>query len=330
MIIVTGATGHIGNVLVRQLIAKGEKVRVLIPYGEDESPIEGLDIEKVYGNVCDLNSLISAFSGVDIVYHLAGLISISSGNTKALEEVNIKGTQNVVDACLSLNIKRLVYTSSVHAFVEPPFDKVIDENTPLNPTKTAGEYGCSKAKATLKVIDGINKGLDAIIVFPSGVIGPYDFKVSEIGNLIIDYTNKKLKAYIDGMYNYVDVRDVAEGIILAGEKGKKGQKYILSGENISVEDMLLTIKSVTDIEMPSFKAPYWMAYIWAVFSPLYYKITKTRPRFTVYSLHVLKSNSMISHEKASIELGYSPRPIRQSIADSIKWFEKSGKTILQS
>ncbi len=330
MVIVTGATGHIGNVLVRQLIAKGEKVRVLILCGEDESPIEGLDVEKVYGNICDLKSLIKAFSGVDIVYHLAGLISISSGNSKALEKVNIEGTQNVVDACLNLGIKRLVYTSSVHAFAEPPFGKTMDEDTPLNPTKTAGEYGCSKAKATLKVIDGIDKGLDAIIVFPSGVIGPYDFKVSEIGSLIIDYTNKKLKAYIGGMYNYVDVRDVAEGIILAGEKGRKGEKYILSGENISVEDMLLEIKTSTGIEMPSFKAPYWMAYTGAFFSPLYCKITKTRPRFTTYTLHVLKSNSMMSHEKASKELGYSPRPIRQSISDSVKWFWKNGKIVLQS
>jgi len=233
MIVVTGATGHIGNVLVRELLSRGENVRVVIPPFEDTTPLDGLKVEMVEGDVRQVDSLIQAFKEGDVVYHLAGIISILPGKSKLLYQVNVMGTRNVVGACLKTDVRRLVYTSSIHAIAEPPHGTAIDETLPFDPDRAIGEYDRSKAQATLEVLKAVQQGLDAIIVCPTGVVGPYDFKLSEMGQLFIDFAKKKLKAYIDGAYDFVDVRDVAIGHILACEKGHTGESYILSGERVT-------------------------------------------------------------------------------------------------
>ena len=325
MIVVTGATGHIGNVLVRQLLSRGEKVRVLIPPAEDITPLDGLKVEMVGGDVRKIDSLIPALEGGDMVYHLAGIISILPGKSRLLYQVNVVGTQNIVEACLKTGVKRLVYTSSIHAIEEPPHGTIIDETFPYNPDKVPKGYGRSKAQATLAVLKGVKHGLNAVIVCPTGVTGPYDYKISEMGQLIIDFVNGDLKAYVDGAYDFVDVRDVATGIILAGEKGRSGESYILSGEQITVRVLLLMLQELTGVKAPSLKVPIWLARIAAKVTPLYYRLTRTKPRFTTYSIDVLCSNSLISSEKARRELGFSTRPIRESIADSVLWFKETGR-----
>jgi len=325
MAVVTGATGHIGNVLVRELLSRGKNVRVVIPPSEETSPLDGLKVEMVEGDVRQIDSLMRAFKGADVVYHLAGIISILPGKSELLYQVNVAGTRNVVEACLRAGVRRLVYTSSIHAIAEPPHGTVIDEMLPFDPDRAIGEYDRSKAQATLEVLQGVKQGLDAVIVCPTGVIGPYDYKLSEMGQVFIDFVKKKLKFYIDGAYDYVDVRDVATGHILVCEKGRTGENYILSGERITTEDLMLMIEEITAVRPPHFKMPVWLAKIIATFTPLYYSLTETKPRFTKYSIRTLTSNSMISCEKARCELGYSPRPTRESIVDAIKWFRENGK-----
>lgn len=324
MVIVTGATGHIGNVLVRELLSRGENVRAVIPPSEDTSPLDGLKAEMVEGDVRQIDSLIQTFKGADVVYHLAGVISILPGKSELLYQVNVAGTRNVVEACLRAGVRRLVYTSSIHAIAEPPHGTVIDETLPFDPDRAIGEYDRSKAQATLEVLQGVKQGLDAVIACPTGVIGPYDYKLSEMGQLFIDFVKKKLKVYIDGAYDYVDVRDVAIGHILACEKGRTGESYILSAERITTEDLMLMIEEITGVRPPHFKMPIWLAKIIVTFTPLYYSLTKTKPRFTKYSIRTLTSNSMISSEKARCELGYSPRPTSESIVDAIQWFRENG------
>ncbi|MCK4257508.1 MAG: SDR family oxidoreductase [Halanaerobiales bacterium] len=325
MIAVTGSTGHIGNVLVRELLKQEEEVRIVIPPFEKTANLKDLDVEKVIGDVRDVDSLLRAFDGVDVVYHLAGIVSILPGKSKLLDDVNVKGTNNVIQACLKSGVRRLIYTSSVHAFVEPPDGVVIDESQQFDPEKVFGEYAKSKARATLEVFRGIQAGLDIVIVFPTGVIGPYDYKPSEMGQLIKDFAQKKVKAYISGAYNFVDVRDVAKGLILSCKKGCCGEGYILSGSRITVKELILLIEDITGIKTPTIKIPTWLAKTLAIFTPLYYNLTNMPPRFTSYSIRVLHSNSMISCEKASRELGYSSRPIRETIADSLKWFRETGR-----
>ena len=324
MIVVTGATGHLGNVLVRKLVNQNKKVRALILPGEDIVSLEGLEIEKVDGDVCVPDSLRKAFEGAEIVYHCAGIISILPGQKKQLFQVNVLGTRNVVNMCLETKVKRLVYTSSIHALSEPAPGIVIDESREFNPENVLGEYSKSKTLGTLEVIKGIEKGLDAVILCPSGIIGPHDYRVSEMGKLIVDFIKGKVKAYVDGAYDFVDVRDVAEGLILACEKGKKGECYILSGQQISVRQLLKFLEEISGVKAPSLKVPHQVARVTGFFNVLYCNLMKIKPLFTPFSIDVLASNSLVSCQKAQDELGYSPRSIYESIKESVQWFKQKG------
>ena len=322
MIVVTGATGHIGNVLVRELISRGKTIRAVIPPGEDTAQLEGLNLEIVPGDVRDINSLVPAFKGADIVYHLAGVISILPGRQKLLEDVNVKGTYNVVEACLRTNVQRLVYTSSIHAIKEPPHGVVITESQPFDPLGVPDGYARSKARATLGVIEGVKKGLNAVIVCPTGIIGPYDYKISEMGQLVRDFMGRNIKACVGGAYDFVDVRDAVRGHILAGEKGRTGEVYILSGEQIAIPDLFRLLEKVTGIEAPRSILPRWLAHTAGILATPYYLLKKTRPLFTAYSIDVLFSNSLISSAKARRELGYSARSVKESLSDTVAWLKK--------
>ncbi|MGB2783172.1 MAG: SDR family oxidoreductase, partial [Atribacterota bacterium] len=309
MIVITGATGHLGNVLVRKLVSMNKKVRAVVLSGEDVASLEGLEVEKVEGDVRLPDSLRKAFEGADIVYHCAGVISILPGQRKQLYQVNVLGTRNVVNLCLELKIKRLVYTSSIHALSEPAPGIVFDEAREFNPENVLGEYSKSKTLGTLEVLKGIEKGLDAVILCPSGIIGPYDYRVSEMGKLIVDFAKGKVKASVSGAYDFVDVRDVAEGLILACEKGKKGECYILSGQQISVGQLLEFLGEINGVKAPWLKIPKQVARAAGFFNALYCNIMKLKPLFTPFSIDVLASNSLVSCKKARDELGYSPRSI---------------------
>ena len=320
MILVTGATGHIGNVLIRQLLDKGEKVRALIWKGEDTTPIQDLQVERVVGDVLDLPSLEPAFEGVDTVYHLAGIISIMPGNNPFVWDVNVQGTRNVLQMARQAGIRRLVYTSSIHAIARAPHGVQIDETLPYDMNNPYGAYDRSKAEASLDVQMASRSGLDAVIVCPTGVIGPYDFRRSEIGNVILDAARRKTTLYVDGAYDFVDVRDVADGLIKASEFGRSGESYILSGQKISVRYLLETVREVTGYAFPKIRIPFNLAEATSRLMPGYYNWRKTKPKFTPYSLEVLQSNSDISFAKAARELGYKPRPIYTSITDTVRWF----------
>jgi len=230
MDIVTGATGYIGNVLVRQLLNKGRAVRTLVRPTSDLTSLKGLKIEKAIGNILDIDSLINAFREADTVYHLAANISIMPGNAKLIRKINIEGTINVIKACIKCGVRRLIYTSSIHALEEPSNGTIIDEDMPFDPYSIRGEYDRSKAQASLEVLKATRRGLDAVIVCPTGITGPYDFKVSAISQTFINFASHRLKFIVDGAFDFVDVRDVAAGHILAANKGKTGESYILSGE----------------------------------------------------------------------------------------------------
>lgn len=320
MILVTGATGHIGNVLVRKLLEKGEKVRALVWRDEDTSPLKGLDVEQVEGDVLDPASLKPALSGVETVYHLAGIISIMPGKSPFVWKVNVEGTRNILEAARRANIRRLIYTSSIHAIARAPHGVAMDESLGFDQNNPYGEYDRSKAAASLEVQKAAIEGLDAVIVCPTGVIGPYDFRGSELGEVIRSASEARTMFYVEGAYDFVDVRDVADGMIAAQAHGRRGESYILSGQKLSVRYMLETVREVTGKAFASIKIPFSLAEYAARFTPWYYQRTKIKPRFTPYSLEVLQSNSNISHAKAARELGYKPRPALETIADTVRWF----------
>jgi dihydroflavonol-4-reductase len=327
VIVITGATGHLGNTLVRELRQRRaeEEIRCLVLPGEDLTPLDGLDVSVVRGDVRRVDDLSAAFSGADIVFHLASVISLRPDQAPLLTAVNVGGTRNVIAACRHCKVRRLVYTSSIHALIEPPHGVVIDEDTPIDPLRIPAAYGKSKAAATLSVLAAAEEGLDAVVVCPTGIIGPNDYLGSEMGRMFATFMRRRMPAYIDGAYDFVDVRDVAAGLVAAAERGRRGQVYILSGEHITVRRILEVLGEVTSIPVPRLKAPPWLAQTAAAVVTLLSRFGQARPLFTLESLAVLRSNALINRAKAMRELGWRPRPLNRTIADTAAWLRESGR-----
>jgi len=326
MIAVTGATGHIGNVLVRQLVESGEKVRVLVLDKSDKKDLkslEGIEIEIVECDIRDYDSVEKALKGARYVYHLAAIVSIVSGMEKLLYEVNVNGTKNIVNACLRNKVKRLVYVSSVHALKELTYGKRITEEIEMDESKVEGVYSKSKILATKEVLKGIKQGLDTVIVYPSGVIGPFDYKGSEMGKMIRSYLKGKMKFFIQGGYNFVDVRDVASGMIMACKNGKNGEGYLLSGHEITVEALFKLLNDIAKLGLPRIKVPLWIAKLSAGILDLLGRIFQFEPFFTPYAIHVLQTNYFMSNEKAKKEFGFSTRLLKDTLKDTIEWIKKN-------
>ncbi len=321
-ILVTGGTGHIGNVLIRELAASGKPVRALVLPGEDRSILEGVPVEWVEGNVLSPESLVPAFAGVDTVYHLAGIISIMPGLNPMMRRVNVEGTKNVLAAARAAGVRKLVYTSSIHAFQHAPHGVVVDEALPFDPEHALGAYDCSKAEASLAVLKAAHEGLDAVIVAPTGVIGPDDFRISEMGALIRSWIKPSPSFLIDGRYDFVDVRDVVKGEMLAAEKGRRGEVYILSGEQIHLVQMMCTVKQALNLPVRVLTIPLRWAKFFAKFAVMYYRMSRERPRFTPYSIETVRCNSVISHAKAERELGYHPRALALSLQETADWWKQ--------
>jgi dihydroflavonol-4-reductase len=325
MIVVTGATGHIGNVLIRELLTRSQTVRALVLPKDDIQPLSGLNIEIVNGDVTDKASLETAFKGADTVFHLAGIITIMPRMKDILEKVNIEGVRNVVAACRSAGVRRLIYTSSIHAIAEPPHGTPIDESQPFKPESVLGDYAWSKACASLLLLDEAKKGgLDIVICCPTGIIGPYDFNVSNIGQMILDFASGHLKSFVSGAYDFIDVRDAANGLILAAEKGKSGRYYIFSGSQVQVTELMQELATHIGKPAPTYRIPVLLARSAGVLASVYYRLVGRKPVFTAYSIDVLASNSLVSSARARAELGFTSRPWQESIRDQVEWFRSNG------
>lgn len=319
MILVTGASGHLGNVLVRELIAEGEKVRALVYPGEPLNSLQGMLIEVIVGDVLDRELMNRAMQGVDSVFHLAGIIAIRPGMEELMKRVNVEGTRTVAEVALENKIRRFIHVSSVHAFRRESPDVVIDESTPLALDGQPGSYDRTKAEGTKIVLDLVEKGLNAVVVCPSGIIGLHDYTGSEMGKALISFATNKPDILVDGSFDFVDVRDVVRGLILAREKGVTGEIYILSGAYTSVESLCLMAQAANETKSPKIKVPIHFAiFILGLFQGLAGWL-KIKSRYTVYSLQTLLESSAFSSLKARRELGYQARPLTEAIADFINW-----------
>ncbi len=322
--LVTGATGHIGYALLKELVDSGEKVRILIR--KDSKQFDGIDCEKVYGDVTDLDALLKAFEGVDIVYHLAGIIDINADQEDKIWGVNVGGTKNVVKACEEKGVRRLVYASSVDAFPPLPDNQLMRELDHFEPDTLDGTYAKTKATATQFVLDEVKAGrIDAVVTHPGACIGPYDFKVSNVGEMVRMFVNGSFPVTLKfGAYNFVDIRDVAFGMHMAAVKGKKGECYILcADEPISVDGFIKATAKACGKKAPTIPLTYGFAKAVAPLAETYYKAAKKTPLFTRYSIRKLVSNCNFSIEKAKTELGYNPMSVEKSVADMVKWIKEN-------
>jgi dihydroflavonol-4-reductase len=319
MILVTGGTGHVGNVLVRRLLAEGERVRALILPGDTCDALGGLDVACSVGSVLDPDSLDSAMEGVDTVYHLAGIISIMPGAETLMRRVNVEGVRNVAAAALRQGVGRVVHVSSIHAFQRMPEGVIVDETTPLALEGEHVTYDQTKAQGTQAMLEAVQRGLNAVIACPTAIIGPYDFRGSLLGNALVNFAKRKLHLLIPGAYDFVDVRDIVDGLLLAREKGRSGEIYILSGTYATLAQARETVQSVAGIHSGQVTLPWRLALAFAAGMQHIYRLAKATPRFTPYSLRTLAGNAHFSSGKAQRELGFSVRPMTDTVRDMLAW-----------
>ncbi len=308
--------------LIPVLLERGRQVRAVIHRARPA--FDDSNLEVVRGDISDVDSLCRAFDGADVVYHLAAAISLSKKDWPLVEKTNVIGTRNVVEACLRCGVRRLVAFSSIHAISDEAAVEHIDESCVLNDSSCPHAYDRSKAIAEREVIKGFERGLDTVIISPTGVVGPYDYVPSFMGQALIMMASNKLPALVTGGFNWVDVRDVVVGAIAAEEKAVCGQKYLLSGHWVSIAGIALAVRQVMGSKVPSLIFPAKFVSWVAPLVEVYYRLRKQRLLFTSMSMDTVGGYHNISHDKATRELEYKPRPFHRTIADTLAWFKQNG------
>ena len=328
--IVTGANGFLGNNIIRKLEQDdNNEIRAFVLNGESIKSLEKLKCKIYYGDVTKKETLLPLFENIDgkevFVIHSAAVVYIKTKYNPLVYNVNVNGTKNIVDKVIETKAK-LIYISSVHAIPEKENNDLIEEITDFNPNEVHGLYAKTKAEASKYVMNAVkNKNLNACIIHPSGIIGPYDYGNSHLTELVREVSNGKLFATVKGGYDFVDVRDVAAAIITASKKENKGECYILSNKYITIKELSDLICDVQGIKKIKIVLPICLAKIIAPFFEAYYNLKKQTPLFTKYSLYTLSSNSNFSNKKAKEELEYKNRDMKETIKDTISWLNKKGE-----
>jgi dihydroflavonol-4-reductase len=319
---VTGATGHIGANLVRALLDRGRRVRAVV---YDRSPaLDGLDVERVPGNVLEPETLQRAFDGVEVVFHLAAVISIAGDPRGSVRRTNVGGAHNVATAARAARVRRMVHCSSIHAFDFAGTKGVVDERSARASTTRHFAYDRSKHEGEQAVRDQIARGLDAVILNPTGVIGPYDFAPSRMGRTLLDFYHRRVPVSIRGGFDFVDVRDVVAGMLTAETKGRTGENYILSGRYHTVDDIARAATEVTGRPAPRVSLPPWVVAPGVPIAGLLGRLRRGEPLYTFESLRTLGYGNRVSRDKAASELGYEARALSDTLRDTYSWFESAG------
>lgn len=329
--LVTGAAGFLGTNVCHQLLGRGERVRAFVLEGDKSAKFIPKDVEIVYGNLCDKSSLERFFSveeGVETVcIHVASMVTVNPNYNKLALDVNVGGTENIIDLCLEhKECRKLVYVSSTGAIPELPFGQKIKEVKEVNLDLLEGWYSKSKAMATNNVYTAIKtRGLKACVVYPTGILGPNDPAISETTSTVIKIIKGEMPIGINGSFNLVDVRDLAAGCISAADKGKIGEGYILGNEVISFKELNKILVKESGCKPIKFFMPIWMAEFIA--RRMEKKATKTGqiPLMTTFSVYNLKRNNQFDYSKAQNELGYTTRTIQETISDQVQWLKANGK-----
>ncbi|MGQ0793601.1 MAG: SDR family oxidoreductase [Deltaproteobacteria bacterium] len=323
--LITGATGFLGSHIARKLAARGEKVKILLRASSKTSNIDDIPgIERVYGDITDIESVKRAIAGCDTVYHTAGFVSFKKSDYQKMQDINVGGTINVLSAALDAGVKKAVHTSSVAAVGAEASGAVATEETKFTLEGEGIGYLNTKHYSERAAIKIHEQGLPLVVVNPSVVIGPGDVYLSSTGALLW-YCKKKFPGYMDGTLNLVDVEDVAEGHILAAEKGNIGERYILANRNLTVREFFDLMEKITGIPAPKMKIPYFFAYGSAFVVERILGLSF--PNFSTMDVDSVKLSKFCWHvdaSKALRELGFRQSPIEQSIEKTVKWFKDNG------
>ena len=318
--VITGGTGYVGLALVKYLVARGEKVRLLLL--EDHKCLDGLDCEKVFGNVCKPEDLEAAFADAETVYHIAGVVDISGKKEDLMWRVNVGGTKNVVEACKKTGVKTLIYVSSIDAYPDKFCEGVITERSTYSEVGLESPYAVTKALATQIALDA-KDDLKVCCVQPTGVIGPDDYMGSSIGAMVDLFIKGLFPVSMNfGAYNFVDARDMAAAMRNAVDVGRSGECYILGGHRVTVDELMGYMAAALGRKKPRIKISKALV---KPFVPLVSKVMDLAhlpPMLNSFSLSKLEENCNFSNEKARREIGFSPRPVADTIRDTVLWHKQ--------
>ena len=328
IIAVTGAAGHLGRFVVSYLMAAGEKVRALLLSGETYVNPDGSKSapEIYYGDIrdrADVDALLTRDSGTEMnVIHCAGLISIADRRDPRVYDVNVNGTKTLLAAAKDAGVRRFVYVSSVHAIPELPKGTVQAEISRFDPNQVVGDYARTKAIATQAVLDEASSGMDALVVHPSGIIGPDSPMSGKMMKLAADFFKGKMPVAVRGGFDFVDVRDAAKGILGALRSGRMGETYLLTGRFYMIREFLDALAAAAGKARTRIYLPIRFTRLFIPLITLISRIRKSSPLFTRYSLYTLSQNALFSHAKAASELGYTTRSLEETARDTIAWLTR--------
>jgi dihydroflavonol-4-reductase len=328
---VTGASGFIGANLVHELRARGHRVKALLRPNSDVRGLAGLEFERVNGDVTDRESCNAAAHGCDWCFHVAASYHLWLRDYRPMYAANVDGTRNVIEAAAQAGCSRIVYTSTVGCIglphtVHGQLSAPTDETAPINPDQLANHYKKSKWDAEVIALKFAAQGVPVIIVNPSAPIGPRDVKPTPTGQVIVDFLNRKMPAYLDTGLNWVHVRDVAIGHILAAEKGRVGERYILGNAqgNLTMKEAFAVLEEISGIPVPKFRVPYGLAFLAAYVDEAISKITRKPPKAPLAGVRMAAHKMFFNPAKAIRDLGLPQTPPKQAFADAVDWFRKYG------
>jgi len=323
-VFVTGGTGFVGANVIRALLSSGHEVRALIRTGSNLQNLENLPIDRVEGDLSNKTILRDAMRGCDALAHVAAHYSLWRADADSLYRANVEGTRNVLEAAADTGVGRVVYTSSVAALGVPAPGQIADESLQTTVDELVSEYKKSKFLAEQEALRRAAAGQHIVVVNPSTPIGPYDLKPTPTGEIVLRFLNREMPAYVDTGLNLIDVEDVAQGHILALERGRPGERYILGNQNVTLKEMLDMLAAITGLKAPSVRVPHFIPLAAAYIDEGILSRLGKRPSVSIYSVKMSRKAMYYDSSKAVRELGLPQRSVEGALEKAVRWFRENG------
>jgi len=322
--LVTGATGFLGSHVARQLAARGERVRVLVRPSSDVRALDGLEAERVTGDLRDAASLGPALADVTRVFHVAADYRLWARNPHEIYESNVTGTRNLLEASRQAGVEKFVYTSTVATIAVPRKGGLPDESTQSSVEEMIGHYKRSKFEAEQCAMRAAGAGLPVVIVNPTTPVGPGDWKPTPTGKIVVDFLNGRMPGYVDTGLNFVPVEDCAAGHLLAAERGRIGERYILGGRNLTLKEVLDMLAAISGLRAPRWKFPHALAYVAAGVDAVVSAVMGREPQISLEGVRMARHKMFVDASKAVRELGFTHGPIEEALGRAVRWYETNG------
>src|SRR5580704_9782185 len=322
--LVTGATGFVGSHVARQLVSAGQSVRALVRPGSNLEALGGLDIEYFKGDLRDASSLEPAMQGVRRVFHVAADYRLWTTRPEEIYENNVEGTRKLLAAAQNAGVERIVYTSTVATIAVPRHGALPNEDTHATLGEMIGHYKRSKFLAEQVAVEAAANGVPVVIVNPTAPVGPWDWKPTPTGRIILDFLKGKMPAYVDTGLNVAPVEDIAAGHLLAAEKGRVGERYILGGRNMTLKQILDALSAITGRPAPRVRLPHALALAAGYADQWFSRLAGREPQIPVEGVKMSRHRMFVESDKAERELGYKPTPVEAALERAVRWYEKDG------